>query len=153
MGKIEKILVKNNLPNRDLHNSRVFVDVAENIHFHYREHRIVFSKDEFLSFAKAITDGAEGLKKLVEKGYKEMNNVDTIIVGGSQSKFLPVKEPTKSKYFDNRIQIEKQKDGQCDIIHIHYRDYRLVMCNKETWDIFCKTIIEAHKNMEEEWKK
>ena len=150
MGKIDKIYAKTTLPERDNHNSRVFVDVAENVHFHYREHRIVFSAEEFLAFAKAITEGAEGLKKMLNEGYKEMNGVDTHIVGGSQSEFLPLKEPKKSAYFDNRLQIEKQEEGYGDIIHLHYRDYRLVMRKWETWKRFCEAIAEAFKNSKKE---
>ena len=43
MGSIKKLLASADLPDRELHHSRMFVDLAENIHIHYREYRLIFS--------------------------------------------------------------------------------------------------------------
>lgn len=155
MGKIDKILSKTILPERDDHNCRVFVDVAENVHFHYREHRIVFSVDEFRGFAKAITDGAIKLEELVKNGYKESldNPAPMIIAGGSQTKSLLIKDSKKSAYFDDRFQIELQSEGYGDVFHIHFRDYRLVLRKYETWKKICEAFSEAWKNTKKEWFK
>ena len=37
MGSVKLELSKVNLPDRELHNSRMFIDLAENIHIHHRE--------------------------------------------------------------------------------------------------------------------
>ena len=34
MGRIDKVLSKVELPDRDEHNARVFVDLAESVHLH-----------------------------------------------------------------------------------------------------------------------
>jgi len=154
MGKIDKVLAKCELPDRDEHNSRMFVDMAENVHFHYREHRIVFSVEEFMQFAEAICTGRNNLVTEVSKGYKEsidLKEVPTKILGGSQTESM--KEGKKSAYFDDRFVIEKQVDGYGDVIHFHYRDLRIVMRKYETWKRFCETVAEAWKNTKQEFFK
>ena len=49
MGSVKKNLYKGNLPEREKHHSRLFVDLAENIHIHHREFRTVFSLNEYLN--------------------------------------------------------------------------------------------------------
>ena len=41
MGSVRKFLHKSELPEREGHHSRLFVDLAENIHIHHREYRTV----------------------------------------------------------------------------------------------------------------
>jgi len=155
MGRIDKVLSKVELPDRDEHNARVFVDLAESVHLHYREHRIVFRVDEFLSVAKAFTDAAETLKKRVDGGYvcgvaedgEDDNGHKTEFIGGDNSNFIPISFPHKS-YFNNRLVIERQHENVRDRIHIHYRDYRLVMDNPETFDKFCECVAEARENLD-----
>lgn len=157
MGKIDKILSKTELPDRDDHNCRVFVDCAENVHFHYREHRIVFSVNEFMQFAQAIIDGVKNLNLEILNGYKEspdLKEAPTKILGGSQTESLvAMNDPKKSAYFNNEMQIEKQVDGYGDVIHFHYRDYRAVFRKYETWKRFCECVAEAWKNTKKEFFK
>jgi len=47
MGSVKKYLHKGMLPERERHHSRLFVDLAENIHIHHREFRTVFSLNEY----------------------------------------------------------------------------------------------------------
>lgn len=153
MGKIERILGQCELPERDDHNSRVFVDIAENVHIHYREHRLVFSVKEFGLFAKAIVQAMPNLLKKVQLGYKEspdLKDADTEIIGGSQTENLNLVNPKASAYFDKDFVIEKQVEGYGDVIHIHYRDLRIVMRKFKTWEKFCKTVWEAWKNTKPE---
>jgi|TARA_Y100000034_G_C6823919_1_gene371340 hypothetical protein len=155
MGRVDKVLAKVELPDRDDHNARVFVDLSENIHLHYREHRIVFRVDEFLCVAKAFTDAAETLKKRVNDGYvcgavedgEDDNGHETEFIGGSNKDLMNMKDSHKS-YFNNRMVIERQHESVRDRIHIHYRDYRLVMDNPETFDKFCECVTEARENLD-----
>jgi hypothetical protein len=146
MGLVDKVLSEVELPDRDEHNCRVFIDLAENVHIHYREHRLIFTVDEYMEVAKAFMEGAIALKERVSKGYKEDNNYPTEIIGGSQKEPINIDSPHKS-YFNNRMVIEKQANSVMDDIHIHYRDYRLVMNNPETFKKFCECVIEAYKNL------
>lgn len=133
MGKIKKILAQKDLPGRELHNSRMFVDLSENIHIHFRELRLMFGVEEFFEFFSILQEGARDIKRYLKKnpGYKEQEVFDGILVGGgNRRQLVPLQkspEPHTSKYFPNRLQIELQDERVIDAIHIHYRDYRLVM--------------------------
>jgi len=156
MGKIHKILATCKLPKRDEHNSRMFVDMNENVHFHYREHRMIFSVEEFRQFSNAIIEAWPEMEKQVLNGYKEsedLKDTPANIIGGSQTEFMDLPNPKESAYFDDRLQIEKQVDGYGDVIHFHYRDHRIVMRKYETWKRFCECVAEAWKNTKQEFFK
>jgi hypothetical protein len=133
MGEIKKILLQKDLPERELHNSRMFVDLSENIHIHFRELRLMFGVEEFVEFCSILGEGAKDIKKYLKKnpGYKEQEVFDGILIGGgAKRQLIPLQmspEPHTSKYFPNRLQIELQDESVIDAIHIHYRDFRLVM--------------------------
>jgi hypothetical protein len=133
MGKIEKILHHDELPDRELHNSRMFVDLSENVHIHFRELRLMFGREEFFEFFSILEEGARDVKKYMRKNpdYEEQEVFEGILVGGGTDRqIIPLMKSPKphvSKYFPNRIQIELQEEKEIDSIHVHYRDYRLVM--------------------------
>jgi hypothetical protein len=133
MGAIKKVLINKDLPDRELHNSRLFVDLSENIHIHFREIRLMFGVEEFFEFFKIIKEGARDIKKYLRRNpdYKEQEVFDGILVGGgAKRQIIPLQkspEPHVSKYYPNRLQIELQEEKVIDAIHIHYRDYRFVM--------------------------
>ncbi|MCP4216746.1 MAG: hypothetical protein GY765_18995 [bacterium] len=154
MGAIKKILYNKELPDRELHNSRLFVDLSENIHIHFREIRLMFGVDEFFEFLQVVRDGARDISKYLRRnpGYKEMEVQDGILVGGgAQRQIIPLDKspkPHESKYFANRLQIELQEESVIDAIHIHYRDYRLAM-NIETFREFSNGMRDALDNLDE----
>lgn len=154
MGSIKKILTKKDLPDRELHNSRMFADLSENIHIHFREIRLMFGVEEFFEFFEILKEGARDIKKYLRRNpdYKEQEVFDGILVGGgAKRQIIPLKkspEPHVSKYFPNRLQIELQEEKVIDAIHIHYRDYRLVM-NIETFREFTHGMKEALDNLDE----
>ena len=154
MGAIKKILVKKDLPGRELHNSRMFVDLSENIHIHFREIRLMFGVEEFFEFFDILKEGAADIKKYLRRHpeYKEQEVMDGILVGGgAKRQIIPLKKSPKphvSKYFPNRLQIELQEEKVIDAIHIHYRDYRFVM-NFETFRAFTHGMQEALANLDE----
>ncbi|UCH92873.1 MAG: hypothetical protein JSV88_21610 [Candidatus Aminicenantes bacterium] len=153
MGAIKKILSKKELPDRELHNSRLFVDLSENVHIHHREFRLMFGVEEFFEFTDIIKRSAREVKKYLKKHpeYKEMEVFDGLLVaGGIKQQTTPLQKspkPHRSKYFPNRLQIELQEEKVIDSIHIHYRDYRLVM-NFETFRVFAEGIKEALDSLE-----
>ena len=154
MGAIKKILVNKELPGRELHNSRMFVDLSENIHIHFREIRLMFGVEEFFEFFDILKEGAADIKKYLRRHpeYKEQEVMDGILVGGgAKRQIIPLKKSPKphvSKYFPNRLQIELQEEKVIDAIHIHYRDYRFVM-NFETFREFTHGMQEALANLDE----
>jgi hypothetical protein len=46
MGAVKKLLVEKTLRDRERHNGRLFVDLCENIHIHFREYRLIVSLAE-----------------------------------------------------------------------------------------------------------
>jgi hypothetical protein len=154
MGAIKKILANKELPERELHNSRLFVDLSENAHIHYRELRLMFGVEEFFEFTDIIRESAKEVKSYLKKhpGYKEQEVFDGLLVaGGLKRQTSPLQKspkPHESKYFPNRLQIELQEEEVIDSVHIHFRDYRLVM-NIKTFREFARGMNEALDNMEE----
>jgi hypothetical protein len=154
MGSIKKILAKKDLPDRELHNSRLFTDLSENIHIHFREIRLMFGVEEFFEFFDILKEGAGDIKKYLRRHpeYKEQEVFNGILVGGgAKRQIIPLgksPKPHVSKYFPNRLQIELQEESVIDAIHIHYRDYRLVM-NIQTFREFTNGMKEALDNLDE----
>jgi hypothetical protein len=154
MGAIKKILLNKELPERELHNSRLFVDLSENIHIHFREIRLMFGVEEFFEFFSILKEGARDIKKYLRRNpdYKEQEVFDGILVGGgAKRQIIPLQKspkPHESKYFPNRLQIELQEEKVIDAIHIHYRDYRLVM-NIETFRELVTGMKEALDSLED----
>lgn len=133
MGSIKKYLFKGILPEREKHHSRLFVDLAENIHIHYREYRMVFSLDEYFEYVEIISKSTNDVRNFLEQNpdYEEQKYPTTIIIaGGTDSLFTSLKNsplPNTSRYFPNDFAIELQDEWITDEIHIHYRDFRLAM--------------------------
>lgn len=133
MGLVKKYLYKDRLPNREMHNSRLFVDLAENIHIHYREYRTVFSLNEYFEYVDILNECTEDVKFFLSQNpdYKEGEYPTTLMIAGGkhrQLKFLENSpEPNKSFYYDDEFAIELQAETITDEIHIHYRDFRIAM--------------------------
>lgn len=153
MGEIKRVLYNKELPGRELHNARLFVDLSENIHIHFREIRLMFGVDEFFEFAGILKSSAKDIKRYLRQHpeYEEQQVFDGIMVaGGARRQTTPLQKspkPHESKYFPNRLQIELQEEKVIDSIHIHYRDYRLVM-NIETFREFATGMKEAMDDLD-----
>lgn len=154
MGEIKKILHNSELPGRELHNSRLFVDLSENVHIHHREIRLMFGVEEFFEFTDIIKDSAKDVKQYLKRHpeYKEQEVFDGLLVaGGIKRQTTPLQKspkPHESKYFPNRLQIELQEEKVIDSVHIHFRDYRLVM-NIETFKAFAGGMKQALDNLDD----
>lgn len=137
MGCIKRYLAKVTLPDRQKHSSRLFVDLAENVHIHHRDFRVVFSLDEFFEYVDVIYKSMKDIKNylLQNPRYREQKITDTIMIAGGrerQLKFLVNSpSPNRSYYFPDDFAIELQEESVIDEIHIHYRDFRLVMKRDE----------------------
>ena len=131
MGSIKEILIKKKLPEREKHHSRMFIDLAENIHIHYREYRFIFSLPEFLEFSDILEKSVYDVKNYLEqnKDYTEKTYPTTLIVAGGKERQLKFLENSpvsnQSFYLNDEFTIELQDEFVTDEIHIHYRDFRL----------------------------
>lgn len=154
MGAVKMRLAKRLLKDREAHNSRLFVDLCENIHIHYREYRFVFSLDEFLEFSDILQKSTKDIRNylLNNPDYKEGKFSDLVMIaGGRQRQMKRLKNsprPNVSGYLNNDFAVELQEGHVVDEIHIHYRDFRLSV-NRENFKELADAFIEARNKLEE----
>ncbi|MEF1335845.1 ParB/RepB/Spo0J family partition protein [Vibrio rotiferianus] len=148
MGSVRKYLFKTKLPSREKHHSRLFIDLAENIHIHHREYRTVFSLDEYFEYADILSKSTKDVRNFLEQNpnYQEQKYPTTIMIAGGkerQMKFLRNSpKPNKSKYFDEDFAIELQDVFVTDEVHIHYRDFRIGL-DRERFRILANGFAES----------
>ena len=146
MGGIEKLYHRSyNLPKRS--NAKTLtVDVAENIHLHYRDLRIEFSLNEFIEFMDHMKIMYSELKKWRESNpdwtESDPNSFEDkfgIEFGKQKNK---IKE--NSDYWDDRFSIEKKMSGD---YHIKWRNYRFEMDEASfiRWEIAFSEVIPEFK--------
>lgn len=144
MGSVKKILGEIHLNDREKHHSRLFIDLAENIHIHHREYRTVFGLDEFFEYVDIINKSVVDVRNFLEKNkdYREGEYPTTLMIAGGKDRQLKYLEnspsPNISKYYPNRLVIELQEEFVTDEIHIHYRDFRIAL-NRDTFKQFAYT--------------
>lgn len=111
MGQIKKIIKTAVVP-EPLFNTRLVVELCENVHVHYRNIRLEFDKNEFLILLDA---------------FKQINadDVTQFKFGSDKYKNLVQKTLPPTTEFNARLQIEEQVEGH---YHIHYRNLR-IECN------------------------
>ena len=93
MGTVKLILAETKLRDREKHNSRMFVDLCENIHIHYREYRFVFSLAEYFEFANIISKSTQDVRNYLYQNpaFEEQGYRTTLMIAGGkerQMKFL-----------------------------------------------------------------
>ncbi len=153
MGAVRKLLASTNLPDREKHNSRIFCDLCENIHIHYREYRLVFSLDEYLEFADIIEKSTRDVRNYLSQNsdYGEREYATTVIIAGGperQRKFIHNSpQPNRSTYDNNVCRIELNEETVIDEVHIHYRDFRIAM-NRSCFREFVKTVQESVRELD-----
>ena len=113
MGRIKFVLHRRKIPTPQC-NNRITLELCENIHLHYRNIRIEFTKDEFLHILELLQNVDKQLIKDFQ--YNDYAFVELIKDFG-----LP-----DETYYNNRLQIEQQIEGH---YHIHYRNIRLEFQN------------------------
>tara|TARA_Y100000816_G_C26098882_1_gene582016 strand:- start:925 stop:1998 length:1074 start_codon:yes stop_codon:yes gene_type:complete len=154
MGSIRKGLFSTTLPDREKHNSRLFVDLCENIHIHHREYRTVFSLDEYFEYVSIIQKSTEDVLNYLENNpdYKEGVYPTTLFIAGGKAQQMEFLQnsphPTKSAYYDDEFAIELQDDFVTDEIHIHYRDFRIAM-DRSRFRVIAKGFTEALKELDQ----
>lgn len=154
MGSVKKFLHQHKLPEREGHHSRLFVDVAENVHIHHREYRTVFSVNEFLEYADVIKRSTDDIKSFLAQNpdYREQTYPTVVMVAGGkerQYQFLANSpKPTESKYLNDEFAIELQDEFVTDEIQIHYRDFRLAL-DRSRFRVLAQGFTNAVKELDE----
>lgn len=103
MGKIVRLLAKEEFVNRSLFENCIRTEIAECFHVHWRDMRILMDRDQFTTFIKCVTESHSGLKFGEDRLLRMLD--------------VPGKAP-----FRDEAKIE-EIEGGC--IHFHYRDMRL----------------------------
>jgi hypothetical protein len=153
MGLVRETLIKIELPSREAHNSRMFVDLCENVHIHYRELRIVFSIDEFFEFADILHRSSEDLRSYLAQNpdYQEGVHRDTIMIAGGQRRQRALLRnspaPNRSTYFPGDFAIELLDESMTDEMHVHWRDYRFAI-PREHFKLIAEAFAAAKRNLE-----
>lgn len=146
------MLAERILEDREPHNSRLFVDLCENIHIHFREYRFVFSLPEYFEFIDIISKSTEDVRSYLAQNpdYEEGRYGTTLMVAGGrarQMKFLQQSpQPNQTTYFNNSLRIELQEEYVTDEIHIHYRDFRLCL-NRANFKDIAGAFEEANRTL------
>lgn len=153
MGAVRKVLAEKHLPDLLPHNSRLFVDLCENVHIHYREFRTVFSVEEFFEYASIVAASAQDLRNYLENNpdYKEGVFRDTIaICGGREQQYALLRNspaPNEPKYFANWFAIELQEESVIDEVQVHWRNYRFAF-PREHLRIVAEAFTEAIQELD-----
>jgi len=117
MGKIRKVLAQEKIEPRYITADKIWGDLCEDIHLHYRNIRFDFSALEWANFRAAINHIGMGLEYTIEKyDYKEGDPNFLVSV------YYNTPVSTDTKYYPNRVVVEFQRDNT---VHFHYRDVRL----------------------------
>jgi hypothetical protein len=152
VGKVKQTLLRIELPDREVHNGRMFIDLCENIHIHFRELRIVFSLDEFFEFCDILKTSELDVRNYLAQnpGYREREHSDTVMVAGGkerqQTGLRNSPEPHVSTYFPRDFAIELQDESVIDEIHVHWRDYRLSL-PREHFHLIAEAFRHADENL------
>ena len=125
MGVIKKLLFKGESLAKVRHKN-LFLDMEENIHIHYRDLRIEFSRLEFEEFCKIfIAQASQLLEIIYSRNYQDgkvSNSNQDVVRIVSQAKLTH-----DVHYHPQRLSIEECGDGY----HLHYRNYKLLISAEE----------------------
>ena len=125
MGVIKKLLFRGKSLSKVRHQN-LFLDMEENIHIHYRDLRIEFSRLEFEEFCSIFIDQAHQLLEIIharnyQDGKVSNSNQDVVRIVSK------AKLTHSVKYHPQRLSIEECGDGY----HLHYRNYKLLISADE----------------------
>jgi len=110
MGKIRDILSERRIGRTGMYADHARLELMENIHFHWRDLRIVMSPKDFLSLHKMVNDA--------EKAFRNCGSPQTC----DWFNVLAEENLEDAGYHNTRFGVEDEADGN---IHTHYRDLRV----------------------------
>ncbi|MFH2123394.1 MAG: phosphotransferase [Pseudomonadota bacterium] len=101
-----------------------FLDMGENIHFHYRDLRIELSVGEFKELAELFKLYSQDVLDEIEAGYKDGILANTNEAGTLKTFWDKERKLTfPVKYNEQQLAIEETKDG----FHLHIRNYKILL--------------------------
>lgn len=109
MGRIKHVL-ENRTVGEAILNRRFTVELCENVHLHYRNLRLEFPKEEFLTLLRHLKQLDESKIESFDYGHGKFQLI-------AEDQKLPEKTE-----FNHRVQIEEQVEGH---YHVHFRNLRV----------------------------
>ena len=141
MGHTKKILSSKKIASIPYFSTtKSVIEVAENIHFHYRNYRLEFDSYEFEQIAKSFIKGyghwlIKGKPSSVRYKYFGDRN---IFLASATIPSSPSSLNLKTNNGSIRVEIQQWTD----YIHLHYKDFRFEFTFSEYND-FCETIYNS----------
>lgn len=118
MTDIKKLLSADSIEPRYISSNSVWIDLAEDIHFHYRNLRLDFSQKEWAEFRAAINNLGKVSDKTIQEYDYEEGDPNFLV----ELKYNFGLADSNSDYYPNRTILELQRDNT---VHLHYRNVRL----------------------------
>jgi Ser/Thr protein kinase RdoA (MazF antagonist) len=112
-----------------------FLDMGENIHFHYRDLRIELSVGEFKELAELFALYSRSVLEQIDAGYQDGVLVNTNEASTLKTYWDKEKKLCPIKYHEQRLVIEETKDGY----HLHIRNYKILL-HKESFVRFVRAV-------------
>lgn len=109
MGEVKRVIFEHKLSCPAMFNTRLVVELCENVHVHYRNLRLEFSREEFLGILEAL--------KTVTPA-----NIEAFEFGPDRHAMLCEAVLPERTEFDDRLILEEQVSGAW---HLHYRNLRV----------------------------
>ena len=150
MGHIKKLLVSQKIKGEsDIYKDFLSLEICENFHIHLRNLRLIFDKEEFEIFCKAVISAYKDWEHVgkplpnADKKHKTLTPPVYLYSG----KIFPTHRERS-----NDLQIEIQDSpwmpSAPEFIHIHYKSYRLDVSHNEFVEL-----AEAFASALKEFKK
>ena len=113
-----------------------FLDMGENIHFHYRDLRIELSVEEFRELAELFTLYSGEVLREIEAGYTDGVLANTNETNSLKTFWDKERKPLRPvKYNECKLAVEETRDGY----HLHIRNYKILL-QKESFRRLVKAI-------------
>lgn len=110
MGTIKRILVERRIGRQGYYPDHARLELAENVHLHWRDLRLVMSITDMLILRGILSDGVSA--------WETMGRPESL----PEFKVLDENRLRDEGYHADRLAVEEQDDGS---VHIHYRDLRI----------------------------
>lgn len=137
MGVIKRILFRDNCLSTPRHRN-MFLDMEENIHVHFRDLRLEFSRDEFEEFIAIFKKQSTELLSVIQE-----NNFQDGVLSNTNQEDVRIWTDSRLKhevrYNSRRLSFEDCGDG----FHLHYRNYKILIDPDDF-----RIMVEAFKNLD-----
>ena len=153
MGRIKKLLVSKKIrAESDIYKDMHTLEICEDFHLHWRNLRMLFNKEEFDKFCKAVNHAWTKWQRQ-GKPEPEMDEDDKTLTPPIYlySGTVPPIHGERPEDFQIEIQDSPWLPDNPDFIHIHYKSLRLDVSHDEFLEL--AELFAKAKEEYKEWKK